>query len=129
MEPIEEEEEPTEPLREAVDEKVRKYVSERYFTGSSGAFLTEQEDGTGAIAVCINSTLTKPASFWFDPFLFFSYYYLPRGGRWKSAWIVILEGEKCPIKASVDVEVHFYEAGNVAFKCHREFEASVTLGV
>ena len=129
MEPIEEEEEPTEPLREAVDEKVRKYVAERYSTATSGAFLTEQDDGTGAIAVCINSTITKPASFWFASFLSFLLYCYPRGGRWKSAWIVILEGEKCPIKASIDVEVHFYEAGNVAFKCHKDFEASVTLGV
>ena len=71
MEPIEEEEEQTEPLRAAVDEKVRKYVLERYSAGASGAFLTEQDDGTGAIAVCINSTVTKPSAFWFDHFLYF----------------------------------------------------------
>ena len=43
--------------------------------------------------------------------------------------MVILEGEKCPIKGEVEIEAHFYEAGNVSFKSTKQFDGSVTLGV
>ena len=66
--PLEDEDDSVEPLRAALDQQVSKYVADRFQSGASSVFLTEQDEDTKAFAVCINSTITKPSSYWFVPF-------------------------------------------------------------
>lgn len=113
VEAVEDTDSEFEPLRKAVEDALDTYVSSNYSDATYGVYHTVEDGDKNLLAVCINSTQAKHSAMW--------------GGRWKSTWLIELADGKCAVDGKVEIEAHFYEAGNISFKCPKEFQATVNL--
>jgi len=96
-----------EPFRAAFDDEAVKYVSEHYPHGATTVY-GKQEDGKYKINVCISSSKFNPSNYW--------------NGRWRSTWTVVFSpgGGNASIHGKIQVNVHYYEDGNVQLNTNTE---------
>jgi len=83
-----------EPTRKAFEDAAFAYIADHYPDGACTVY------GKGKIiTICIQSSKYNPNNFW--------------NGRWRSVWQCTLTGASTQLKASVKIQVHYYENGNV----------------
>jgi len=88
-----------EPFRKAIEEAAVNYVNDHYQNGTPAVYSAK--DGSEMkVTICISSSKFSPNNFW--------------GGRWRSTWIAKFKpGSEVKLEASIAVQVHYYEDGNV----------------
>jgi capping protein alpha len=89
-----------EPYRAAFDDEAVKYISEHYPHGATTVYGKKQGNQY-KIVVAISSSKFNPNNFW--------------NGRWRSTWQVTFGagGGQATIDGKLQVNVHYYEDGNV----------------
>jgi len=90
-----------EPYRAAFDDEAVKYVAEHYPHGATTVYSKKQGNQYKVI-VAISSSKFNPGNFW--------------NGRWRSTWQVTFSaggGGQATIDGKIQVNVHYYEDGNV----------------
>lgn len=90
-------------------QELTKYV-QRDFTGqvSVAVYPIPQEEAKTAIIIV--STKYNPSNFW--------------NGAWKSEYVYDSQLKK--LKGVIDIQVHYYEDGNVSFKSNKEVDVADT---
>jgi capping protein alpha len=83
------------------------YVDE-HFPSEAAFGVFPQEDET--VAIVIVDSKYSPGNFW--------------NGRWKSVYI--LDPSSNTVKGTIDVDVHYFEDGNVRLKMSKELDIKVT---
>jgi len=96
-----------EPFRSTFDDEAVKYVSEHYPHGTSTVYGKRQGNQYKVI-VCISSSKFNPGNFW--------------NGRWRSTWQITFGsgGGQATIDGKIQVNVHYYEDGNVQLNTNTE---------
>jgi len=95
-----------EPFRSTFDDEAVKYVSEHYPHGTATVYGKRQGNQFKVI-VCISSSKFNPSNFW--------------NGRWRSTWqITFGSGGQATIDGKIQVNVHYYEDGNVQLNTNTE---------
>jgi len=88
-----------EPYRAAFDDESVKYILEHYPHGASTVYGKKQ-GSQYKIVIAIASSKFNPGNFW--------------NGRWRSTWeITFGAGAQASIDGKIQVNVHYYEDGNV----------------
>jgi capping protein (actin filament) muscle Z-line, alpha len=87
-----------------VSSALAKYVSEHY-PSQSGYGVFPQQDGSLAIAVV--DSRYNPSNFW--------------NGRWKAHYII----DGTSIKGKIELDVHYFEDGNVRLKTSKNISGSI----
>jgi len=89
-----------EPFRAAFDDEAVKYVQEHYPNGASTVYGKKQGNQY-KVVIAISSSKFNPSNFW--------------NGRWRSTWQVTFSpsGGQATIDGKLQVNVHYYEEGNV----------------
>jgi len=89
-----------EPYRAAFDREALKYVGE-YYIGGATTVYGKKRDGEYQITIAIATSKYSPNNFW--------------NGRWRSTWQVTFapSAKLATINGMVQVNVHYYEEGNV----------------
>jgi len=94
-----------ESVRANIDDQVQQYVNDHYPSGGATVY------GSGSdITVAISSSRFNPNNFW--------------NGRWRSVWSCKVSGSKVTLNAHIQVNVHYYEDGNV--QLNTEFKKTVS---
>lgn len=96
-------EEEQSPLLAAVQSKVRPYVNDHYLSeqyASKALACYESDDG---IKIIISSKNTNLASYW--------------TGNWVSTFTVNKSTGSQTLEGTIDINVHYFEAGNVQLNC------------
>ncbi|KAK9478853.1 F-actin-capping protein subunit alpha [Lipomyces japonicus] len=93
----------------SVIDDVKHYVSEHFPEPSAYGVISLSED---RLAIVIVGNKYSPSNFW--------------NGRWRSSYEVDLASNS--ISGSIDIDVHYYEDGNVRLKTHKEVSSSFTKG-
>jgi len=94
--------------RAAFDDEAVKYVAEHYPGGATTVYGKKQGSQYKVI-VCISSSRFNPNNFW--------------NGRWRSVWQVTFAangGGQATIDGKMQVNVHYYEDGNVQLNTNTE---------
>jgi len=96
-----------EPYRNIFDDEAAKYVAEHYPAGTSTVY-GKQEDGKHKVVVCISSSKFNPSNYW--------------NGRWRSTWTAVYSpgGGQVSLHGKIQVNVHYYEDGNVQLNTSTE---------
>jgi len=94
--------EATEPHRAAIETAILEYVSDHFPNGVATVYSTE-----GGLTVAIVDNKYNPSNFW--------------NGRWRSTWVVSPDSGE--LKGTINVNVHYYEDGNVQLNSNKEIEA------
>lgn len=104
-----------EPYRAAFDDEAAKYVTEHYPCGTTTVYGKRQGNQYKVI-VCISSSKFNPSNFW--------------NGRWRSTWQVTLTpgSGQATIDGKIQVNVHYYEDGNVQLNSSTEKHLSAPGG-
>jgi len=88
-----------EPFRRSIEEAAVNYVAEHYLNGTTTVY-SGQEGSENKVIVAISSSKFNPNNFW--------------NGRWRSVWTIVFKpGGDAKLEASIRVNVHYYEDGNV----------------
>jgi len=89
-----------EPFRAAFDEAVNEYVQEHYPLGAYTVY-GRKEGNEYKITIAISASKYSPTNYW--------------NGRWRSTWQIGFSpsGGEAIISGMVQVQVHYYEEGNV----------------
>jgi len=89
-----------EPFRAAFDDEAVKYVNEHYTNGATTVY-GKRKGNQYQVIVCISSSKFNPNNFW--------------NGRWRSTWQITFSpsGGQATIDGKLQVNVHYYEEGNV----------------
>ncbi|CAN6659378.1 F-actin-capping protein subunit alpha [Trichomonascus vanleenenianus] len=93
---------------DALERQLGKYQAEHY-PGESALGVFPNAKGSGIAVVLVDSKY-NPTNFW--------------NGRWRSHYIV--DTSSSVIKGRIDVDVHYYEDGNVRLKTGNDVEFSVS---
>ncbi|CAG8646400.1 13637_t:CDS:2 [Cetraspora pellucida] len=93
--------ETTEPLRSAVEKAILEYVADHYPKGVSATYSTGE-----TLTIAIVDNKYNPSNFW--------------NGRWRSTWVISPESGE--IKGTIQVNVHYYEDGNVQLNSTKDIE-------
>ncbi|KAI8150306.1 capping protein muscle Z-line, alpha 2 [Fennellomyces sp. T-0311] len=96
-----------EPLREAVEKEVLKYVEDHYPNG----VCTVHAPSESLLAISIVDNKYNPGNFW--------------NGRWLATWI--LDTQSGELKGTTKINVHYYEEGNVQLNADKDHEAKVAI--
>jgi capping protein alpha len=100
-----------EPFRRAIDDAARNYTEEHYQNGSAAVY-GKSSGGQFEVIIAISSSKFNPNNFW--------------NGRWRSTWIVTFKpGGQATLKAKTQVNVHYYEDGNVQLATNWEKTSNV----
>jgi len=100
-----------EPYRRAIDDAAYNYTQDHYQNGSAAAY-GKSSGGQLEVVIAISSSKFNPNNFW--------------NGRWRSAWTVTFKpGGQATAKAKIQVNVHYYEDGNVQLVTN--WEKSISL--
>jgi len=96
-----------EPYRAAFDDEAVKYISEHYPPGATTVYGKKQ-GSQYKIVVAIASSKFNPGNFW--------------NGRWRSTWQITFGagGGQATIEGKIQVNVHYYEDGNVQLNTSTE---------
>lgn len=89
-----------EPFRAAFDDEAVKYVNEHYPAGAATVY-GKKKGNQFQVIVAISSSKFNPNNFW--------------NGRWRSTWQITFSptGGQATIDGKLQVNVHYYEEGNV----------------
>lgn len=89
-----------EPYRAAFDDEAVKYVNEHYTNGAATVY-GKKKGNQFQVIVAISSSKFNPNNFW--------------NGRWRSTWQITFSptGGQATIDGKLQVNVHYYEEGNV----------------
>jgi len=89
-----------EPFRAAFDDEAVKYVNEHYPNGATTVY-GKKKGNQYQVIVAISSSKFNPNNFW--------------NGRWRSTWQITFSptGGQATIDGKLQVNVHYYEEGNV----------------
>jgi len=88
-----------EPYRRAIDEAAYNYTQDHYQNGAVAVY-GKSTGGQFEVVIAISSSKFNPNNFW--------------NGRWRSSWTVTFKaGGQATAKAKTQVNVHYYEDGNV----------------
>jgi len=88
-----------EPFRKAIEDATVNYVKEHYQNGAPAVY-SAKEGSDMKVTICISSSKFSPNNFW--------------GGRWRSTWVAKFKsGGDLKLEGTVQVQVHYYEDGNV----------------
>jgi len=89
-----------EPFRAAFDDEAVKYVQEHYPNGATTVYGKKQGNQYKVI-IAISASKFNPGNYW--------------NGRWRSTWQVTFSptGGQATIDGKLQVNVHYYEEGNV----------------
>lgn len=89
-----------EPFRAAFDDEAVKYLNEHYTNGATTVY-GKKKGNQFQVIVCISSSKFNPNNFW--------------NGRWRSTWQITFSpsGGQATIDGKLNVNVHYYEEGNV----------------
>lgn len=89
-----------EPYRAAFDDEAAKYVNEHYPNGATTVY-GKKKGNQYQVIVAISSSKFNPNNFW--------------NGRWRSTWQITFSptGGQATIDGKLQVNVHYYEEGNV----------------
>jgi len=89
-----------EPFRAAFDDEAVKYVNEHYPNGATTVY-GKKKGNQFQVIVAISSSKFNPNNFW--------------NGRWRSTWQITFSptGGQATIDGKLQVNVHYYEEGNV----------------
>ncbi|KAM3163493.1 F-actin-capping protein subunit alpha [Lachancea thermotolerans] len=85
-------------------EELDKYMSKN-FTGNV-AYAVYAKDDPDEVAIFIASTKYSPGNFW--------------NGHWRSSYTYNMNSQA--LKGTVDIDVHYFEDGNVSFKFSKDVE-------
>lgn len=107
-----------EPFRSTFDDEAVKYVSEHYPHGTATVYGKRQGNQYKVI-VCISSSKFNPSNYW--------------NGRWRSTWQVTFGaggggGGQATIDGKIQVNVHYYEDGNVQLNTNTEKHLAAPTG-
>jgi len=105
-----------EPYRAAFDDEVVKYVTEHYPHGATTVYSKKQGSGN-KIIICISASKFNPTNYW--------------NGRWRSTWQVTFGtagGGQASIDGKLQVNVHYYEDGNVQLNTATDKHLSAPAG-
>jgi len=104
-----------EPFRSAFDDEAVKYVSEHYPHGTATVYGKRQGNQYKVI-VCISSSKFNPSNYW--------------NGRWRSTWQITFGsgGGQATIDGKIQVNVHYYEDGNVQLNTNTEKHLQAPVG-
>lgn len=96
-----------EPFRAAFDDEAQKYVAENYPVGTTTVY-GKRQGNQYKIIVCISSSKFNPTNYW--------------NGRWRATWQVTFTpgGGQATIDGKLQVNVHYYEDGNVQLNTNTE---------
>jgi len=95
-----------EPLRTEVETAITNYVKDHFPNGVSTVYSTEN----GTVTITIVDNRYNPSNFW--------------NGRWRSTWVV--NPESGELKGSINVNVHYYEDGNVQLNSNKDIVLSTS---
>jgi len=89
-----------EPFRASFDDETVKYVAEHYPNGASTVY-GKKKGNQFQVIVAISSSKFNPNNFW--------------NGRWRSTWQITFSptGGQATIDGKLQINVHYYEEGNV----------------
>ncbi|KAI8814656.1 capping protein muscle Z-line, alpha 2 [Cladochytrium replicatum] len=99
----------TEPTRTALDNAAIGYLKKHYPRGA----VTVYDTGNDTYAICIVSNRFNPNNYW--------------NGRWKSTWTV--DKSANTVKGNVQIQVHYFEDGNVQLNADAKLTAAPKSGV
>lgn len=91
--------------QQAYLEELNKYV-EKNFTGKASVAVYPIPQEESKTAIIIVSTKYNPSNFW--------------NGAWRSSYVY--DSQLKQLKGFIDVQVHYYEDGNVSFKSNKEVD-------
>eukprot|EP01130_Rhizamoeba_saxonica_P002348 TRINITY_DN12170_c0_g1_i1.p1 TRINITY_DN12170_c0_g1~~TRINITY_DN12170_c0_g1_i1.p1 ORF type:complete len:283 (-),score=80.18 TRINITY_DN12170_c0_g1_i1:52-900(-) len=98
-----------EPHRAALEAAAEQYVSD-YFPLGTGAVYGSSSNGI-VLTFVISSAIFNPNNFY--------------NGRWRSAWIVNVDGNSATLTGNIKINVHYYEEGNVQLNTNTQKQANV----
>jgi capping protein alpha len=89
-----------EPYRAAFDDEAVKYANEHYTNGATTVY-GKKKGNQYQVIVCISSSKFNPSNYW--------------NGRWRSTWTITFSpsGGQATVDGKLQVNVHYYEEGNV----------------
>jgi len=103
-----------EPYRAAFDDEAVKYVTEHYPHGTTTVY-GKRQGNQNKVIVAISSSKFNPSNFW--------------NGRWRSTWqITFGSGGQATIDGKIQVNVHYYEDGNVQLNTNTEKHLNAPTG-
>jgi len=103
-----------ESFRQAFDNEALKYASEHYPTGATTVYA-KKEGGQTKITIAISSSKFNPNNFY--------------NGRWRSTWTVSFGSSgQATIEGKMQVNVHYYEDGNVQLNTITEKKVQSPVG-
>jgi len=115
VEPYNPDDNSSESFRSSVDDTVRAYLNGHYPNGAMSVYnMSSGSDVT--ITICLEDHQFQPQNFW--------------NGRWRSEWTVTfnkLELGSIEMKGLLQLQVHYYEDGNVQLVSKKEFEKTVAI--
>jgi len=85
-------------MRDAVDKAFGKYVGDLYVNKEENAYAVYATDESNLVVV-VSCKRANLRSYW--------------TGGWKGTYELTVSGDKLNVKASVQVNIHYFEAGNV----------------
>jgi len=89
-----------EPFRGAIDQEAIRYVDEHYAPNGTVTTYGKKEGGSYHVVVAVSSSKFNPNNYW--------------NGRWRSVWTASFKpGGQVQLQGQLQVNVHYYEDGNV----------------
>jgi capping protein alpha len=102
-----------EDVRSAAQRECEAYVADHYATGTGAVY-----NGTEGIVIAISSSKFEPRNFW--------------TGSWRAVWRANFpagaKGADLALVGTVNINVHFYEDGNVQLNANNQLEAKIKTG-
>lgn len=98
-------------FRSALDAEFMQYCRNHYKDGVSSVFGRSQAGGPTTLSACIEDHQFQPKNFW--------------NGRWRSQWVVSINGAFAEVKGVLKVQVHYYEEGNVQLVSSKEIKENI----
>jgi len=105
-----------EPYRVAFEQEALKYVQEYYPSGATTVYGKREGNGDFTIIVAIAATKLNPHNFY--------------NGRWRTVWTISFSPAdiQAVIKGLIQVNVHYYEEGNVQLNTKWEKQLQSNVG-
>eukprot|EP00164_Ancoracysta_twista_P000888 GFYU01001169.1.p1 GENE.GFYU01001169.1~~GFYU01001169.1.p1 ORF type:complete len:288 (+),score=72.50 GFYU01001169.1:123-986(+) len=85
-------------VRSAVQTACDKYVATKYKDGVVSVFA-KKDGGSTVVTIAVSALRANLYNFW--------------SGRWRSRWVVTIDGESAKVEGTLRVNVHYFEDGNV----------------
>ncbi|KAI1307274.1 F-actin-capping protein subunit alpha [Halotydeus destructor] len=106
--------ETAEPWRSALEQTLTTYAKDHYYHGVASVFGSS-ENGDITLTGCIEDHQFQPKNYW--------------NGRWRSVWTVSFNpsSDKAELSGKIDVQVHYYEDGNVQLVSSKEVKEPIVI--